>query len=193
MEDERKDTANADMARSGHDSGISQDGEGIQRSDSEDGFQQSDAAVIRSEERQPTAEEVNANAEILEHDVEDKAAIIVQETHWSGILPPPDVFSQYPENAQEFILESARENSKNINRLVDRSIENDKAMSDRQDRLMTEQRIAFTRAQWLTAAISIAVILAVIVCVVSGQPGIAGILAGGFGSITIGRMFVDRH
>lgn len=193
MEDERKDTANADMARSGHDSGISQDGEGIQRSDSEDGFQQSDAAVIRSEERQPTAEEVNANAEILEHDVEDKAAIIVQETHWSGILPPPDVFSQYPENAQEFILENARENSKNINRLVDRSIENDKAMSDRQDRLMTEQRIAFTRAQWLTAAISIAVILAVIVCVVSGQPGIAGILAGGFGSITIGRMFVDRH
>ena len=169
MENERKDTANADMARAGHDSGISQDGEGIQRSDSEDGFQQSDAAVVRSEERQPTAEEVNANAEILEHDVEDKAAIIVQETHWSGILPPPDVFSQYPENAQEFILENARENSKNINRLVDRSIENDKAVSDRQDRLMTEQRIAFTRAQWLTAAISIVVVLGIIVCVVFGQ------------------------
>lgn len=193
MENERKDTANADMARAGYDSRISQNGEGIQRSNSEDDFQQSGADVICPEERQPTAEEVNANAEILEHDVEDKAAIIVQETHWSGILPPPDVFAQYPENAQEFILENARENSKNINRLVDRSIENDKAVSDRQDRLMTEQRIAFTRAQWLTAAISIVVILAVIVCVISGQPGVAGLLAGSFGGITIGRMFVDRH
>ena len=193
MENERKDTANADMARAGYDSGISQNGEGIQSSDSEDDFQQGDTDVVRSEERQPTAEEVNANAEILEHDVEEKAAIIVQETHWSGILPPPDVFAQYPENAQEFILENARESSKNINRLVDRSIENDKAASDRQDRLMTEQRIAFTRAQWLTAAISVVVILSVIVCIVFGQPGVAGILAGSFGSITIARMFVDRH
>lgn len=193
MENERKDTANADMARAGYDSGISQNGEGIQRSDSEDGFQQSDADVVCSEERQPTDKEVNANVEILEQDIEDKAAIIVQETHWSGILPPPDVFAQYPENAQEFILENARGNSKNITRLVDRSIENDKAASDRQDRLMTEQRIAFTRAQWLTAAISVAVILGIIVCVILGQPGIAGILATSFGGITIGRMFVDRH
>lgn len=192
MKNEREDTANANMAGAGHDSGISQNGERVQGSDSEDDIQQSSADVVRSEERRPTVEEVTSDAEVLESDAEERAAIIVQETHWSGILPPPDIFSQYPENAQEFILANAQESSKNISRLVDRSIENDEAESIRQDRLMKEQRAAFTRAQYLTTVICVVIIGGIVACAAFNQNATAGILATCFGGITLSKIFVDR-
>lgn len=190
MENERKDTANADMARSGHDSGISQGGEGIQRSDPEDGYYQNGTRAS-SQDKQLLANQANAEYAELADNMPD--AITSVSAEWRAPLPPPSMFNQYNDKAQDAIIREFERVSERNDKTLETYRELDKEESERRNKILDQENKKINSALWMTFFINIFLLIIALVAAILLQTNISVMALTVLGGVAVSKAFSQRN
>ena len=193
MEDERKDTANADMARSGHDRGISQDGEGIQRSDSEDGHYQNSTRAS-SQDTQLLANQTDSEyAELADSMPDAITSVSAQSMEWCAPLPPPSVFNQYDDKAQDAIIREFERESERNDKTLETYRELDKEESERRNKILNQENKKISSALWMTFFINIFLLIIALVAAILQQTNISVAALTVLGGVAVSKAFSQRN
>lgn len=123
----------------------------------------------------------------------EKQAEIIASSLWSGILPPPDEFSKYPEDIQSEIVKWATTTVENQSKLIDAAIVLDKAESDRLDAISKVDSEQIPRAQFGTILLNLALIIGAIILGCLNKTTVACSLVGGLAVINAMTLFVSNR
>lgn len=193
MENERKDTANADMARSGHDSGISQGGEGIQRSDPEDGYYQNGTRAS-SQDKLLLANQANSEYTELADSVPDAiTSVSAQSMEWHAPLPPPNVFNQYNDKAQDAIIREFERESERNDKTLETYRELDKEESERRNKILNQENKKINSALWMTFFINVFLLIIALVAAILHQTNISVAALTVLGGVAVSKAFSQRN
>ena len=192
MENERKDTANANMARSGYDSGVPQNGERVQRSDTEDGYHKSSTADSSQDTRLLSYQQEPEYAELDDNIADTLASVSTQCMEWSGPLPPPSVFNQYDDKAQDAIIREFERESQRNDKTLEAYRELDRKESERRNAILDQENKKINTALWMTFIINIALIMVVFMSFYLSQPNVAVAALTVLGGVAVSRAFSQR-
>ena len=193
MENERKVTANAYMARSGHDSGISQGGEGIQRSDPEDGYYQNGTRAS-SQDKLLLANQANSEYTELADSVPDAiTSVSAQSMEWHAPLPPPNVFNQYNDKAQDAIIREFERESERNDKTLETYRELDKEESERRNKILNQENKKINSALWMTFFINVFLLIIALVAAILHQTNISVAALTVLGGVAVSKAFSQRN
>ncbi|WP_087202710.1 hypothetical protein [Collinsella sp. An271] len=159
--------------------------EGIERNGDGEGRQN-----YRREISPSNGEEID---ELYEDASAERRAEIIASRYWSGILPPPDEFNQYPIDVQKMIVEWADESQKAQNAIVKSAIELDKAESKRLDDASDTDASQIVRAQRGTIALNAMLIIGAVILGALGQAVSCGALIGGLAVINVATLYASKN
>lgn len=196
MRNERKDTANADMAGTGYDSGIPQDGEGIRRGDPENDNGQAGERNPSQNTQLSTSEQELEPAEVtdaLPEDLSEDLTSVIQSMEWNAPLPPPNVFNQYSDKAQDAIIREFEKGSERNDKTLEAYRELDKEESERRNEILNQESRKVNTALWMTFMINISLIVIAFVAVLLGQTNAAIAAITVLGGVAVGKAFSQRN
>lgn len=193
MENERKDTANADMARAGYDSGISQNGEGVQRSDSKYGNHQNSAADSSQGAQLLTNQQEPEYAELVDGAPDAIASVSTQSMEWHAPLPPPNVFNQYNDKAQDAIIREFERESERNDKTLETYRELDKEESERRNKILDQENKKINSALWMTFFINIFLLIIALVAAILQQTNISVAALTVLGGVAVSKAFSQRN
>lgn len=193
MENERKDTANADMARAGYDSGISQNGEGIQRSDSKYGNHQNSTGDSSQGTQLLTNQQEPEYAELVDGTPDAIASVSTQSVEWHAPLPPPNVFNQYNDKAQDAIIREFERESERNDKTLETYRELDREESERRNKILDQENKKINIALWMTFIINVSLLIAMFVAVILNQTNFAIAAVTVLGSVAVSKVISQRN
>ena len=112
----------------------------------------------------------------------------MRETHWKGMLPPPESFNAYPEWVQREIVGFAKKGVENTEAIVRSSIELDNEESRRLDELVETDRRQMHIAQIGTIAINLALVVGAVILGICGQAIPSGAMVGGLAAVNVATL-----
>lgn len=193
MENERKDTVNANMARSGYDSGVSQDGERIQRSDPKYGNHQSSSTDSSQGTQLLTNQQEPEYTELVDNIPDAIANVSTQSMEWHAPLPPPNVFNQYNDKAQDAIIREFERESERNDKTLEAYRELDKEESERRNKILNQENKKINAALWMTFIINISLLIIMFVAVILNQTNVAIAAGTVLGSVAVSKAFSQRN
>lgn len=193
MKNEREDTANADMAGAGYDSGISQNGERVQGSDSEDDNGQTCERDSPQDTQLSADRQEDGFAELVEDAPRDLVGSITQSVEWRAPLPPPSVFNQYPDKAQDAIIKEFERTSERNGKTLEAYRALDKEESERRNKILNQENKKINAALWMTFIINISLLIIMFVAVILNQTNVAIAAGTVLGSVAVSKAFSQRN
>ena len=181
------------MARSGHDSGISQGGEGIQRSDPEDGYYQNGTRAS-SQDKLLLANQANSEYTELADSVPDAiTSVSAQSMEWHAPLPPPNVFNQYNDKAQDAIIREFERESERNDKTLETYRELDKEESERRNKILNQENKKINSALWMTFFINVFLLIIALVAAILLQTNISVAALTVLGGVAVSKAFSQRN